>query len=407
MSGVRDHSGLESEMKQNFRDQSNSRVSYPEDREELRGVLMNAVASIAKEVEDAAQESESRRTLAPAAVEALRRSGLAGMKSPREVGGAEAEPTLQIDVIEAVTQIDAAAGWALLIASGIGARVLSTMPDEAVAEVLTPQGLPFFAGSLKPDGTARAVDGGFEITGRWGWASGVTHADYVVAPAWLEDHSDVIWAVVPADRAVIHDNWFPLGMRGTGSSDFSFDRVFVGSRFISSAAPPVRGGALYRLGYGSAAHEHGIYAIALAQAALRTVTETAKTKRRGYVGATSVADRETFQAAIVKGELRITAARLLMVDTAQRLFASARDTAAPVALQAEARAVAVHCTSEALAVTTEVIRYAGASALMSGDPLEKIVRDLYTAQSHFFVSESAYGTLGQLRLGLTDKAPLL
>ncbi len=389
-----------------FREQPSNRVAYPEDPEELRAVLMGAVSDIAEKIKDTAQESEAGRTLAPAAVEALRASGLAGMKSPREVGGAEADPAVQIDVIEALTLIDAAAGWALLIASGIGARVLSSMPDEVVDEMLTTRGLPFFAGSLKPDGIARRVDGGYEISGQWGWASGVAHADYVAAPVWLEDRSGVVWAVVPADRAMIHDNWFPLGLRGTGSSNFSLDQVFVPSRFVSNAGPPVRGGALYRLGYGSAAHEHGIFAIALASKALETATETVKQKRRGYVGGSNVADRESFQAAIVTAELRIKAARLLMVDTSERLLASAHDAAAPVALQAEARAAAAYCTSEALAVTTDLIRYAGGSAVMSGEPLEKILRDLYTAQSHLFVSESAYEILGRLRLGLTDQAPL-
>ena len=137
-----------------------------------------------------------------------------------------------------------------------------------------------------------------------------------------------------------------------------------------------------------------------------TATETVKQKRRGYVGGSNVADRESFQAAIVTAELRIKAARLLMVDTSERLLASAHDAAAPVALQAEARAAAAYCTSEALAVTTDLIRYAGGSAVMSGEPLEKILRDLYTAQSHLFVSESAYEILGRLRLGLTDQAPL-
>jgi len=377
-------------------------VDYPEDPDALRAFLLGAVESISHPVSAAAPESESGRTLAPAAVAALRDSGLTGMKSPRAVGGAEADPAVQMEVIEALTRIDSAAGWALLIA----ARVLSTMSDEAVDEMLAPRGIPYFAGSLKPDGTARAVDGGFEITGRWSWASGVAHADYVVAPVLREDRKGVIWAVVPAEHAVIHDNWFPLGMRGTGSRDFSLDRVFVAERFASSASDPARGGALYRLGYGSAAHEHGIFAIALAGAALDCLLETAKTKRRGYVSAKGVADREVFQAAVVEAELRIRAARLLMFDTTDRLFSSAQEGTAPIALQAEARAAAAFCTSEALAVCTDLIRYAGGSAVFTGHPLERTLRDLYTAQSHFFVSESAYEVLGQVRLGLTDQAPL-
>lgn len=393
-------------MSQELQERMSGRIEYPEDPSALREFLLNAVQSIAPVVADTTRESEADRTLAPAAVAGLRESGLLGMKSPRAVGGAEAHPALQIEVIEALTKIDSAAGWGLLIAGGIAARALATLPEDVVEEMVAPRGIPFVAGSLKPDGTARAVDGGFEVTGRWGWASGVAHADFVVAPVFLDDRSGAIMAVVPANQAEIHDNWFPLGMRGSGSSDFSLDRVFVPSRFASSALGPIRGGALYRLGYGSAAHEHGAFAVALAQTALDTVVETAKNKRRGYVGSSSVAEREVFQAAIAEAEMRIKAVRSLMVDATQRLFESAAEGPAPIGFQAEARAAATFCTSEAVAVTTKLFRFAGGSAVMAGNPLERIMRDLYTAQSHLFVSESAYENLGKLRLGLTDQAPL-
>ena len=393
-------------MGRGLRESMSGGTDFLEDPRVLRDSLLNAVESIAEQVSASARESESSRTLAPAAVAALRDSGLLGMKSPRAVGGAEADPVVQMEVIESLTRIDSAAGWALLIAGGIAARVLSTLSDEVIDEMSVPDGIPFFAGSLKPDGKARVVEGGFEVTGRWSWASGVAHADYVVAPVILEDRFGAVWVVVPSDRVTVHDNWFPLGMRGTGSSDFSLEQVFVPGRFVSSTDGPVRGGALYRLGYGSAAHEHGAFAIALAQNALEAALDVAKTKRRGYVGSTSVADRETFQSAIGEAELRIKSMRLVMVDATQRLIDSAAESVAPVALQAEARAAATFCTSEALAVTSGLIRFAGGSAVMEGNPLERILRDLYTAQSHLFVSESAYENLGRLRLGLTDQAPL-
>lgn len=134
------------------------RADFPEDPKALRDSLLKAVESIAAPVSASARESESSRTLAPAAVAALRDSGLARMKSPRTVGGAEADPIVQMEVVESLTRIDSAAGWALLIARGIGARVLSTLPDEVIDEMSAPDGVPFFAGSLKPDGMARAVE---------------------------------------------------------------------------------------------------------------------------------------------------------------------------------------------------------------------------------------------------------
>jgi alkylation response protein AidB-like acyl-CoA dehydrogenase len=95
-----------------------------------------------------------------------------------------------------------------------------------------------------------------------------------------------------------------------------------------------------------------------------------------------------------------------MIDVLERLFDASVGGEAPIALQAEARAASVLCTDEAIAVTSALFRYAGGSAVMLDDPLQRILRDLYTAQSHLMVSDAAYEALGKLRLGLTDKAPI-
>jgi len=383
-------------------DESLALSAFPDDQNVLRDSLLASVEAISEAIQKAASESEEARTLSTVAAKALQESGLGAMKSPRCTGGAEAHPRVQMDVIEALTRVDAAAGWSLLITSGITARVLSSLPDKSVKEILRAERFPFLAGSLKPSGRARATENGFVVSGRWSWASGLGHADYVVAPAFLEDRSGAIWAVLPKDQVQVHDTWFPLGLKGTGSTDFSVEETFVPAHFVSKSTQSVRGGSLYRLGYGGAAHEHGIFACALAQAALDSLLSTAEKKKRGYVHQKGLADREAFQAAVAEAELRIRAARLLMADAADRLLESASEGEAPVALQAEARAAATFCTDEAIDVTTKLFRFAGGSAVMQGDAMERILRDLFTAQSHLFVSDSAYESLGRLRLGLTD-----
>lgn len=379
---------------------------FPEDPHELRDTLLASVESIAQCIQETAPESEEGRTLSPTAALALKESGLSAMKSPRCAGGAEAHPRIQMDVIEALTKLYPAAGWSLLITSGITARVLSSLPDASIKEILGTEGFPFVAGSLKPSGRARATEDGFVLSGRWSWASGLGHADYVAAPAILEDFSGAIWAVIPKKQVQVHDTWFSLGLKGTGSADFSVEEIFVPTDFTSTSGQSVRGGPLYRLGYGGAAHEHGIFACALAQAALDSLRSTAGEKKRGYAHTKGLVDRESFQSMVAEAELRIRAARLLMADVSSRLLESASEQEAPIALQAEARAAATLCTDEAIDITTRLFRFAGGSAVMQGDPMEQLFRDLLTAQAHLFVSDTAYESLGRLRLGLTDQAPL-
>ena len=223
---------------------------FPEDREANRAYLLAAVDSVADALAAGRDESEQLRRLSPTSVKALRSSGLFRLKSPRVLGGAEAHPVTQMDVIEAVTMIDPAAAWCMFITASATGAALSILPDESVERVLA-DGFPFMAASLRPGGAARRVDGGYRVSGRWAWGSGVEHADWVMVPVFCEDDGPpVIQALVRAGDVIVHDNWHTLGMRGTGSCDYELDDVFVPDGFavdVFSGEPP-KGGALMRLG---------------------------------------------------------------------------------------------------------------------------------------------------------------
>ena len=367
--------------------------------------LLNGVDHIAPVISRHRQDCEINRTLSPDVVCAMREVGLFRMKSPHEVGGAEIHPVDQMAVVEAVVKLDSAAAWTMFIGATVTGRALSALSDEAVDELMAAPDFPIMAGSLKPSGSATKVDDGFRISGQWAWGSGVQHADHVIVPVLRPDEKGLITAVVPRSRVRIIDNWQALGINGSGSCDYALDDVFVPEHFAITTPGQRRGGAIFRMGYGFAANEHAIFALALAQLALDSFISSAQ-KKRGYGKGASIADREIVQRAVAESELRLRGAKLLMTDVLERLFDASADQEAPVALQAEARAASVLCTDEAIASTNALFRYAGGGAVMLDDPMQRILRDLYTAQSHLMVSDAAYEALGKLRLGLTDNAPL-
>ena len=86
-------------------------------------------------------------------------------------------------------------------------------------------------GSLAPNGKATPVDGGYRITGRWQWGTGVMHSGWVmvgaITPVEGRENPMLGMYVLPIDEAEVIDTWHIEGMVGTGSNDIAVNDVFV------------------------------------------------------------------------------------------------------------------------------------------------------------------------------------
>ncbi|MFN8634915.1 MAG: acyl-CoA dehydrogenase family protein [Chloroflexota bacterium] len=380
---------------------------------ELRRELLATVARIRPEIEAAAVEGDSLMTLPSSSVELLAENGLFRIKLPEALGGFEADLITQYEVIEAMSYVDAAAGWCVMIGATCIAYPGAFLPDDAVEQIFRGSQVPRGAAALMPTGSVRQAEGGYILSGRWSFASGVRHSDWLSVGALVRDpqsdHPRHAMFTLPTSQARIHDNWDTLGLRGTGSCDVSLEGVFVPSSFTFAAlgGGPVRGGPLYRLGLPAfVAYEHAAFAIGVARRALDALVELAPDKMRGIPPSPLVA-RGSFQRDLGELDLRLRAARALALELNQAAWDVVVAGGTPDArLQAELRAVAVFATDVAVDVVTAAYRYAGGSAVYKPNLLERAIRDLHTATQHFMVSSSAYETHGQSLLGMTALNPL-
>jgi alkylation response protein AidB-like acyl-CoA dehydrogenase len=376
-------------------------------RADTRRALLDAVDRVRATVAAGADEAERLRTLPPATVTALHGTGLLGLKLPGVLGGAEADPVTQIEVIEALTAVDASAGWCLMVGATTGALPGVFLGEEAVGAMFDGRTMPLAAGCYMPTGRAVAEPGGFRVTGRWAFASGIRHASWVSGTAWVvrggvqTDERRVF--VVRADEVEIHDTWHVAGLRGTGSCDFSVKDHFVPEAFTGDMerARPQRGGPLYRLGLpGFVTNEHVAFALGVARRALDAITALAATKSRG-VRPSPLAGRATVQRFLGEAELRLRAARALAVELNEAAWTTVQIGDDLTGRQhAELRSAAVLATEVALDITARAFRYAGGGALYDAGVLQRCLRDLSAGAQHFMVSDSAYEGLGQILLGL-------
>lgn len=389
--------------------------TFPRERAARRAALLNTVERIGGVITAGAEEGERLRTLPPATVQAFRDSGLLALKVPESLGGIEADPVTQLEVLEAVTRLDASAGWCLMVATTAIGLPAGFLPDAAVATILAGGRVPTAAVAIAPTGVATPASGGYRLSGRWPFASGVRHAEWLTAGCWVrrdgQDPGVRHVAVFPAAAAQIHDNWSVAGLEGTGSNDFSVTDLFVPAEFAwnLAGAAPRRGGALFRLGMPAfVTYEHVAFALGVSRRALDTSFEIARTKRRGMGDRPeAMAGRARYHARLGESEVRLRAVRAGAIELFEEAWRVASAGQVPDRrLQAETRSMAVHATETAAEIVTGLFRAAGGGALYRSGVLQRCFRDLSAGAQHFMVSDSAYERLGQILLGVPDVDPM-
>jgi alkylation response protein AidB-like acyl-CoA dehydrogenase len=388
--------------------------------ESLRDELLAEVEAVAPILTEHGPQSEKLGRLDEATVEALRKTRLLRFACPRELGGCEADPVTTMEILEAAARIDGSAGWTLGILA-LTSAMAGAFLSARTAQQIFANGVPPMAGMIAPRGKAEPVDGGYRVTGGWAFGSGIHHADWVIAGAFLTGQplpagprgAGIQMVLLPREQVVIHDNWQVAGLRATGSCDYSIENVFVPDEMTFPLMEmilgnAVTGGASLRLGIPAFVTSfHMAIALGIARRSLDEITEQAVEKGRGNPPS-PLPTHPHFQFALGKAELQLASARGLALQVLSSLWTEARAGRVPSpSMQAEARAAAVYITEVAQRVTTVAFQSAGGGALFDANPLQRCFRDVHAAGQHFVVSQSAYRALGQFKLAQPDANPML
>lgn len=382
--------------------------NFPPGREQKREALLRAVAGARDVLISESAESEANGTLTEASVDALYDSGLLALKLPEVLGGAEADPITQMEVIEAVALFDSSA-WLLFVgATNIGAPG-AYLPDRGVEEMFPDGYVPKGAGAGAPMGVATRVPGGFNLTGRWPFGSGIRHSEWVSGGLRVDSPSggppEIRRASMRTEDVTVHDNWQVAGLRGTGSCDFSVDDIFVPEYMTYVVGDPAhRGGDLYRLSrLGFVINEHMAFAMGLGRRALNATMSLAEVKSRGRNSPSLIAEQPTFQRMVGECDVRLKAARALCFEVYEEAWEAAQGGRTGSDLDdANLRACAVLATDVAIDVASLAFRAGGGSALYDSSDLQRCLRDIHAAAQHFVVSDAAYEALGKMRMGSID-----
>jgi indole-3-acetate monooxygenase len=352
-----------------------------------------------------ADDIDSARRLPPELVEALRDSGLLRAGAPVEVGALELPAGTALRCAEEVARGDASAGWCVSI--GITSTLLVAYLPPVSRDELFGNGRGLAAGVWAPQGKARRVPGGVVVSGRWAFCSGITHADVLFAGCVLEDRPAVV--ALPTEQLQILDTWHTLGLRGTGSHDTVAEEVFVpDNRVLSIFDGPVIDRPLYRFPpFGFFAACITAAAMGNARAAIDNFVELASTKK-GVAASRTLAERSTIQVAVATAESALEAARAGYYHAIDAAWQASQDgSAVPLEARTRLRLAATHGARVSADVVRTMYDLAGGSAIYDGAPLQRRLRDAFTATAHFQVNEASRELPGRILLGQTTEAAML
>ncbi|OBA80049.1 hydroxylase [Mycobacterium sp. 1164966.3] len=360
--------------------------------------IESVAEKIALSAHEMSAEIDRERRLPDELVARLNEAGLLRATMPREVAAPELVPGVTLRCAETLARGDASAGWCVSIAI-TSALLVAYLPASSRDEMFG-GGQGVAAGVWSPRGTARSVDGGVVVSGRWPFCSGINHADMLFAGCFVDDRRVPSVVAMPKGDLRVLDTWHTLGLRGTGSHDSVADEVFVpADRVFSVFDGPILDRPLYRFPvFGFFALSIGAAALGNARAAIDDLVELAGGKK-GLGSSRTLAERPATQAAVAAAEASLSAARALYYESIDAAWRASQATdEMPVALRNRLRLAATHAVRTSADVVRDMYDLAGGSAIYDGAPLQRRFRDAFTATAHFQVNEASRELPGRVLL---------
>jgi indole-3-acetate monooxygenase len=371
------------------------------------------------ELDAAAEEIERRRELPEAIVEALVEHGLFRLLLPRMLGGAELRPAVYVSVIEEVAKHDASTAWCL--GQACGCTMTSAYLDPAAAREIFGGKRGIVAWGPPGPAEARAVPGGYRLTGTWSFASGSHHATWLGAhvaildpngaPQLRPDGGPVVRTLLfPKASASLTDIWHVIGLRGTASDSYTVTDLFVPDKYTvlrDNAAKPRQPGLLYAFS-SSNIYASGFAGVALgiARSTLDAFVELARDKiPRG--AKRTLRDNNVVQAQVSQSEARLCGARAFLLGSLDEIW---RDVGVSGRLAADhnttIRLASTWAIHQARDVVDMAYHAAGATAIFESNPFERRFRDIHTVIQQYQGRQAHFETVGQALLGLEPEGAM-
>ncbi|HEY7054308.1 MAG TPA: acyl-CoA dehydrogenase family protein [Mycobacterium sp.] len=362
-------------------------------------------------VAERAEEAEQLRMLPQATVDELIASGFTELLVPARYGGQQADFPALLDPVRRLAHGCASTAWTIGFYA-LHNWMLALFDEAAQEEAFGTR--PFLAPApLAPTGRGSPAPGGVTLSGRWSWATGVMHGNWIIVGA-LCGADDALYpalALLPANDIQVVDVWHTDGMRATGSNDVVITDAFVPEHRLVRVTDIYAGTAP-----GSALHDGTAYrwpmvpalgllaampALGSAERVAEVYAQRLSERVIAYEGVKQK-DKPMAQARLGEAHVRLRALRGLLAETVGEIetLVSTGDPV-PRRVRGAARMAAAHIVHESRAVIGDLLEASGASAHFSSSFLQRAKRDVDVISGHvIFDYDTSRELAGALAIGM-------
>ena len=354
-----------------------------------------------------ALETERQRRIPDESLREIEAAQLNRILHPARHGGLGLDYDAFFEVVWRIASACPSTGWVFSVSSvhnwqaGLG-------PEQAQEEFFA-KGDVWSSSSFNPTGARlEPADGGWMLSGRWGFSSGCLHADWFLLAA-LPPQSPPVLFIVPSDQARIEDTWHVSGLKGTASNDIVIDEpVFVPEyRWMPMVGHHPEGVAAQgRASYGVPIPSLIPWTlitplIGIAQGALNSFEEYTRTRRTVMTQA-SVSQNVGAQMRIAEAAAALDAARALArQDIRELIERGGRLDTFTDEDRVRFRRDHAYAANLAYDATMMLARASGARSLFETHPMQRYMRDAHAAAMQMVASwDDQAESYGRVRMGL-------
>lgn len=359
-------------------------------------------------VEHAAQAERDRR-IPDVVIDAVADAGLFQMVMPRRAGGGACTQMEMLEVVAELAKGCMSTAWVVGLLSGVTG--LAGCMEPAIRDTIFVTGNERVFGVTSPTGTATRADGGYSVTGSWGYSSGCLHADWALLAVrhdGIEGPAGIGFAFLPvsAEGVSIKDTWHVAGVAASGSNTVVLDKVMVPEHMIASPAPGIRNAWLTEdmmeprdRWVDEISVPLGVIApsIGAVEAMLDIVTAGINKKTVTHWNYPVQSDSEVLLEQLGLARMEVESAWLHLARAAAASDVIAQQRPVTGLEKARGQADCGYVTSLIRSAADRLLDIAGSSAFATANPLQRFWRDLSVGSRHAFLNAHAslelYGRL--------------